>query len=122
MLQKGLTVATEDERHVQVAGVLQCIGVVESLLHAAAQRIRPLLRLNDGERDVGFVEQQVVYLFLTATTVLPSGPSRHNPPICEGVFLPDSVHWPARILNRRRDVTGARFLFGYTGLAHVRRK
>jgi hypothetical protein len=120
MLQKGPAIRAVHERHVQVAGMLQRIGVVEALLHAAAQRLRPLLRLNDGEGNVGFVEQQIVYLFLAAAPVLAAGPSRHNAAVREGVLLPDSVCGPARTFYRGRDMSGAGFLLGSFRTAHRR--
>jgi len=56
VLQEGVTIGAVGEGHIQYFGVL------EGLLHAIADRVVVILGLDDGQRDVGFVEEQIVRL------------------------------------------------------------
>ena len=59
--EKAVAVAAEDERNVEGFGV----GVAEGLLHARADGVVVVLRLDDGDGDVGLVVEDVVSALLS---------------------------------------------------------
>ena len=84
MENKAVAVGREHKRHVHH------LGVFESLLHARADSVIVVLRLDDGKGEVRFVVEQVVGLFgFAAPDSLP--PDNHAPS-CEKCLLPDLGH------------------------------
>src|SRR5690242_20622351 len=112
MEYEPVAVRREDERD------LQDFRVLQSLLHAVAYRVVVVLRLDDGNRDVRLVVEDVV-----GELRLP--PSRHLPAnmdlaTSEVHLAPDLlVVVPSRSLNGRGDELRADVCFAEALLVHA---
>ena len=79
MKEEGIAIAAEDERDIER------LSVAEGLLDAGVDRVIVVLCLDDGDRDIGLVVENVV-----SPLPCPTGmefPSDLNPPIREADFF-----------------------------------
>ena len=115
MLEEGVAVGAVGKRHVED------LGVFERLLHAGADGVVVVLGLDDGERDVRLVEEDVVGLLGLAA--LDGLAADDDAALGEVDLLADLGHqvplvavWPD---DRGRDELGADVRFGELLLVHA---
>src|SRR5690554_4907734 len=109
MEYEAIAVRAEDERD------LQCFSIVERLLHAVADAVGVVLRLDQRDRNVWLVvENEVGLLRLAARHQL----AAHNDAaLGEKDLLPNLHHLvPARALDGGQDELGADVAFGEASL------
>ena len=115
VLQKGVAVGAVGERHVEN------LGVFERLLHAGADRVVVVLGLDDGDRDVRLVVEDVVGLLGFAA--LDRLAADDDPALGEVGLLADLGHHvplaAVRADERGRDELGADVRFGEGFLVHA---
>ena len=103
--QEGVAVAADGERHVER------LGIVQPLLHAVADGVVVVLGLDDGDRQVGGVVEDVVGALLLAARVQLA--THDDAALGEGDFLPYlRGEIPARPLQGGGDVLGADVALG----------
>lgn len=83
-------------------GDIEDCGVGQPLLHASPEGVVVVLCLDDGDREVGFVEEEIVGPFLLASGHHLS--PHDDPTIGEGVFPSPLVVLPAGLCQGRADV------------------
>ena len=112
MEDKAVAVGRKHERDVERR------GVVESLLHAVADAVVVVLGLDQRDRDVGLVVEDVV-----GTLGFASGDqlaANDDAALGEADLLADLHHFiPARLLNGRGDELGADVAFAEVFLVHA---
>ena len=98
-------------------GNIEGYGVIEGLLHAVADAVVVVLGLDDGDRDVGLVVEDVVgALRLPARDQFSAD---DDPPFGESDFLADLHHpVPARALDGGTDELGADVAFAQVFLVY----
>ncbi len=115
VLQEGVAVGAVGE------GNIEDLGVVQRLLHAGADGVVVVLGLDDGERDVGLVEEDVVGLLGVAA--LHRLAANDDPALGEVDLLADLGHQvplvAIRADQRGRDELGADVRFGEGLLVHA---
>ena len=101
-------------------GDVENLGVFERLLHAGADGVVVVLGLDDGDRDVGLVEEKVVGLLGFAA--LDRLAANDDAALGEVVLLPNLGHHipfvPALADKCGRDELGADVRFGEAFLVH----
>ena len=112
MEYEAVAVRTEDE------GDLQRFGIVERLLHAVADAVGVVLRLDQGDRNVRLVvENKVGLLRLAARHQLAA---HDDAALGEIDLLPNLHHLvPACALDGRQDELGADIALGEASLVHT---
>src|SRR5580704_212264 len=112
MKHKAVAVGREYERNVESD------GVVESLLHPVADAVIVVLRLNDGDRDIGLVIKDVIGALGFATSN--ELPPDDDTSLGEGDLLTDLHHpIPSSTFYCRADEFGADIAFAEVFLVHV---
>lgn len=95
MEEEAVAVRAEHKRNVED------LGIDEGLLHARSDRVAVVLRLEEGDRQVGRVEEQVVNALALA-----SGDelaAHDDVAVSEPELPPPSVRRPPGLGDRRRD-------------------
>ena len=111
MLDEGVAVGGVDERDVEG------LGVVQRLLHPGTHRVGVGLGLDDREREVGLVEQDVVRPLLLPPLV--DRPALDDPSVRERDLLTHLPHpVPPGALDGRGDKLGADVALGELSLVH----
>lgn len=114
VFQKGVAVGAVDK------GNIKHFRAVQRLLHTVADAMIVVLRLDEGERDVGLVDEDIVGS--SGNPTLYHFPANDDPAFGEVDLLPHLRHQvplvPIRADQRRRDELGANLCFGQCLLVH----
>ncbi len=84
VLEKCIAIRTVSEWYIEN------LGIIERLLHASANRVVIVLRLDDRDRLIGLVVEDIVCLLRHPSFDLL--PTDNDLPLCEKEFLPDLRH------------------------------
>ncbi len=115
MKQKPVAVGAEDVRD------LQHLGIGQPLLHAVTQRVLVVLGFDDGDGDIGLVEQNVVGPLVLGPAVKLAADD--NAAFGEREFLANlRSNIPARAFKRRSDELGADISFGELFFTHIHKR
>ena len=106
MKKKAVAVGAEDKRNIEG------MAVVQSLLHACTQRMVVVLGLNDSNRTVRLVVENIVGPFDLLLVADGHVAANTNWAVREGFLLADLLHLvPACMFQCRRDKLGANVPF-----------